>query len=302
MTTRTPDLPASAAGAQAPADVRRNNLVGAGLMVLSVVCFTGLDTTMKVLVGKHDFWLLAWARNLAQVAWLLALMPLIGPSRMLVAKRPWLQAARGLTLACSTMSILMSLKVMPLTQAYVAMLSAPLVAAMLSTVFLAEKASAVQWLAILAGFAGVVIALGPGAPEIGLYLLLALAMALSLGTNHVLTRLGARVESSFAQLFYIAVGALAFLTPTLMLADGALPVSAWGWVALAAAFGTSAHFLLILALGYAPPTIVSPMLYTQIIWAALAGYLVFSEVPTIATIVGGIIVAASGIALVRSRS
>lgn len=286
----------------APIDQRRSNLIGAGLMVLSVVAFTGLDTTMKVLVGKHDFWLLAWARNLAQVGWLLALMPLIGPARMLVAKRPGLQVVRGLTLACATMSILMSLKVMPLTQAYVAMLSAPLVAAMLSTFFLGEKASPVQWVAILAGFAGVVIALGPGAPEIGLYLLLALAMALSLGTNHVLTRLGARVESPFAQLFYIAVGALAFLTPTLMLSSGALPVSAWGWVALAAAFGTAAHFLLILALGYAPPTIVSPMLYTQIIWAALAGYLIFDEVPTWGTIVGGVIVAASGILLVRSRT
>lgn len=297
-----PVPPAAVPDGAAPPDPRRNNLIGAGLMVLSVVAFTGLDTTMKVLVGKHDFWMLAWARNLAQVGWLLALMPLIGPARMLVAKRPGLQVARGLTLATSTMSILMSLKVMPLTQAYVAMLSAPLVAAMLSTIFLAEKASLVQWIAIVAGFAGVVIALGPGAPEIGLYLLLALAMALSLGTNHVLTRLGARVESPFAQLFYIAVGALAFLTPTLMLATGSLPVSAWAWVALAAAFGTTAHFLLILALGYAPPTIVSPMLYTQIIWAALAGYLVFDEVPTLGTIIGGVIVAASGIALVRSRA
>lgn len=283
-------------------DQRRSNLIGAGLMILSVVAFTGLDTTMKMLVGRHDFWMLAWARNLAQVGWLIALMPLIGPSRMLVAKRPGLQLVRGATLACATMSILMSLKTMPLTQAYVAMLSAPLVAAMLSTLFIGERATLTQWAAIVAGFAGVVIALDPAAPQIGLYLLLAAGMAFSLGTNHVLTRVGAKVETPFAQLFYIAVVAFLLLTPLLLRAEGTLPPSAWGWLALAAAFGTSAHFLMILALGHAPATIVSPMLYTQIVWAAAAGYVFFGEVPTWGTLAGGLIVAASGILLVRARA
>lgn len=280
----------------------RNYLVGAALMVASVMCFTGLDTTLKILVANHDFWMLAWGRNLAQVLLLIVLLPALGARQVLTVNRPWLQVARGFCLAASTAAILLSLKNMTLTQTYVAMLSAPLVAAALAGPIVGEKASLGQWIWIAAGFAGVVIALDPAAPAIGSYLFYAGAMALALGTNHCLTRLGARSEGSYTQLFYIAFFALLFLTPILFAATKPLPVEIWGWVALAGAFGTAAHFLMILALTRAPASIVSPMLYTQVVWAAVIGWIVFREWPTMGTVVGALIVVSSGIMLLRAKS
>lgn len=299
MTVRTPE--SGREGQEAPTYVRRQSaLIGAGLMVLSVLCFTCLDTVLKTLVGSHDLWALAWARNLVQVLYLALLMPFVGARRMVAVKRPGLQLVRGFCLAAATVAILLSLRHMTLTQTYVAMLSAPLVAAALSGVALSERATAAQWLWIAAGFAGVVIALDPGAPEIGWFLAYAVAMAIALGTYHVLTRLGARIELPLTQLFYVGLFACLLLSPALALfATEPLPPASWGWVALAGAFGTCAHFLLILAFSYAPPSIVSPMLYTQIIWAAIAGYLVFGEVPTLGTLIGAAIVAASGLAILR---
>lgn len=280
----------------------QSNLLGAGLMVLAVLCFTGLDAVMKGLVASHDLWSLAWARNLMQVLYLVLLMPVLGVRRIAGVKRPWLQLARGFCLAAATVSILLALRYMSLTQTYVAMLSAPLIAAALSAAVLGERATAAQWVWIVAGFAGVVVALDPGAPEIGWFLLYAVAMALALGTYHVLTRLAARVETPLPQLFYVALFAVLFLSPPLLLAGEPLPPAAWAWVALAGAFGTAAHFLLILAFSSAPPSIVSPMLYTQIVWAAIVGYLVFAEIPTPATLLGAAIVVASGLALLRGRT
>ncbi len=280
----------------------RGNLIGAALMVASVMCFTGLDTTLKVLVADNDFWLLAWARNLAQVVLLTALLPVLGARKALTVNRPWLQVARGFCLAASTVAIMLSLKNMTLTQTYVAMLSAPLVAAALAGPIVGEPAGRMQWLWIVAGFVGVVVALDPAAPEIGSYLLYAAAMAVALGTNHCLTRLGARTEGPYTQLFFIAAFALLFLTPILTLATKPLPMAAWGWVLLAGAFGTAAHFLMILALGHAPPSIVSPMLYTQVVWAAVVGWIVFREWPTMGTVAGALIVVVSGILLLRAKS
>ena len=64
----------------------------------------------------------------------------------------------------------------------------------------------------------------------------------------------------------------------------------WGLLAIGGAFGTLAHLLLIQAFRRAPTAIVSPMIYTQIIAACLIGYLVFGEVPTLATLFGAAIV------------
>ena len=278
---------------------RQNHLIGAGLMVLSVLFFTALDATMKFLVGQHDLWALAWARNAAQLLYLTALLPLMGVRKTLAVERPVLQILRGACLAGMTIAVLVSLSYMTLTQTYVAMLSSPLVAAALAGPMLAEHVTARQWFWILAGFIGVVIALDPGAPDIGAYLVYAAAMALCFGAYQVLTRLGARVESSMTQLYYVALISVVILTFGLFMAEETLPSSAWGWVCLAAAFGTVAHFLLIQAFSFAPPAIVSPMIYVQVIWAVIVGYLVFGEVPTWGTIAGAVIVAFCGIVIVR---
>lgn len=271
-------------------------------MILAVISFTGLDTVMKYLVTSYDFWLLAWARNLVQVAILLALLPVLGARKVLTANRPGLQILRGLCLAAATIAILLSLKHMALTQTYVAMLTAPMVAAALSGLVLAERTTFVQWVWIVTGFVGVVVALNPASPDIGWFLIYAVAMATALGFYHVFTRLASRVELPFTQLFYVGLIATLALTPALAFSSGSLPITAMGWVVLAGMFGTLAHFLLILAISYAPPAIVSPMLYTQIIFAAISGYLVFGEKPSVMTGFGAVIVALSGVGLIRSSN
>lgn len=281
---------------------RQSNAIGAGLMVLSMLSFVCLDTVMKSLVTQYDMWALAWARSLAQLSYLVALLPFLGIGRVLAVKRPGLQFLRGICLAGMTIAVLLSLANMTLTQTYVAMLSAPLLSAALAGPLLAEPATLRQWFWIVAGFVGVVIALDPAAPEIGWFLFYAAAMAVCFGTLHVLTRLGARVEFPMTQLLYISLFALLFLTIPMFFVAESLPVEAWGWVALAGAFGTLAHFLLTKAFSFAPPAVVSPMIYTQVVWAAIAGYLFFTEIPTIGTIVGAVIVALCGIAIVRTSS
>ena len=286
----------------APAQRRQNNMLGAGFMVLAMFCFTGLDSVMKFLVQSHDIWALAWARSLAQLIFLTAMLPFLGARKILAAKGWGLQFARGICMAGMVVAVLLSLANMTLTQTYVAMLSAPLLAAALAGHMLSEPASARQWVFIIGGFVGVVVALDPTAPEIGWFLAYGASMAIFFSTNHILTRLGSRIERPMTQIFYGSFFSVLLLAPVMAFWYEGLPLSAWGWVAGAAAFGTAAHIFMVQALSFAPPAVVSPMIYFQVVWAALAGYVIFGEVPTLGTIIGALIVTICGIVIVRSAA
>src|SRR5262249_60276816 len=61
------------------------------------------------------------------------------------------------------------------------------------------------------------------------------------------------------------------------------------------AFGTVGYYLLIMAHRLAPPSLLAPFIYTQIVWAILLGYLVFADVPNHWTLAGAVVVVASGL-------
>jgi drug/metabolite transporter (DMT)-like permease len=271
-------------------------------MVVAVLCFTLLDTALKVLVQRHDPWFLAWGRNLFQVLYLTALMPVIGARRMLRMRRPLVHVGRGALLLLSTVSIVLALRHLPMAQAYAITFSAPLMATIIAAITLGERPSRWRWLCIVVGFLGVLVALQPTAPGAGPHLLYPLAMALATALFHVLTRYGGRDEDPFALAFYVALFALLIVSTGLPWFAERMSAADWALLGIGSAFSTLGHLLLIEAFRRAPTAVVSPMTYTQMVAASGLGFIVFGETPTLATAVGGLIVAASGVALVRTRS
>jgi len=73
---------------------------------------------------------------------------------------------------------------------------------------------------------------------------------------------------------------------------------AWGdlpWMALLGLLGAAGHSLLVLAFARAPASVLAPMSYTQILWAGLAGFLVFGDVPDGWTLVGAAVIGIGGV-------
>jgi len=69
------------------------------------------------------------------------------------------------------------------------------------------------------------------------------------------------------------------------------------------AYAALGHFALIKAHRFAPAYILSPFIYTQLIWMVLLGYFVFGDIPDGFTLLGGFIVVGSGLYLLaRERS
>ena len=89
-----------------------------------------------------------------------------------------------------------------------------------------------------------------------------------------------------------------------------LPVVAFVWttptslfivalMVLIGAFGSFGHYLLIRGHRLAPASTLAPFIYTQMVWTSTLGFLTFGHVPHFWTIVGGLIVVASGLYLLN---
>ena len=96
-----------------------------------------------------------------------------------------------------------------------------------------------------------------------------------------------RSDSSETTLFYgnfVAVVVMAPLLPFVW--SGPLSWFDLGLMVAMGALGSVSHYLLIAAHRRAPASVLSPFIYTQIVWAVMLGYLVFANVPTRWTLIG----------------
>lgn len=266
------------------------------LMLGAMLCLTLLDAVLKYLSAQYPVGPLVCVRNLVQVVVLVAVARAVAP-QVLRTRQLGLHLARGACLLATTVLITLSLRHLPMTQTYALTFSAPLMATLLALMFLGEQPRALQWVCMAAGFAGVVIALDP-AGSLSLALLLPLGQAAANAVFYVLTRYAGRIESAMALVLWAGIGALAVSTLGLI---AYVPMSGRAWLLLCAAglFGTCGQLMMAAAFRRAPTAVVSPLVYSQIVWAMLLGWVLFDEVPAASAVAGAVIVALSGIGVVR---
>ena len=122
-------------------------------------------------------------------------LPVTGFSVFATA-RPRDHIARGLSQSISQTFTVIALGLMPMAGAIAISFSAPLWSALLSVVWLKERAGVVRWAALLIGFLGVVIVTHPGTDSLQVGALFALANAVMYGSVTVAVRGMTRTESA----------------------------------------------------------------------------------------------------------
>lgn len=212
-------------------------------------------------------------------------------------KRPRDRVARGLSQSISQTFTVIALGLMPLAGAIAINFSAPLWSALLSVIWLKERASPARWAALLLGFCGVLIVTHPGSDSLQVGALFALANAIMYGSVTVAVRGMTKTESADTLLMWqmatIAVFhafLLAFGVKLPSVADAAMLMAS----GVANAIG---QYLWTKALHLAPTTAVSPFYYFLLVWALAIGFLIWGDVPTIGLILGSVIVVVSGLLL-----
>src|SRR6516225_7156230 len=277
---------------------RASRLTGIALMCGAVACFAMLDTTAKYLNLYMSTLQVVWARYTGAFLFpFIVSNPWTRPG-LTRTKRPLLQLVRSMLLLASTLCNFAALRYLQLDEAIALIFSTPFFVAALSGPIFGEWVRWRRWIAIGVGFLGVLVVVRPGVGTFHPAALLSLACALLYAIYSIMTRILARTDSNATTLFYSnIVGAVALIpalpfvwtTPT-----DPLIITLMVMIGAVGGFG---HYLLIAAHRLAPAAVLSPFIYTEIVWVSILGLLVFRDLPSRWTLAGAAIVIGSGLYL-----
>ncbi|MHC5348523.1 DMT family transporter [Metapseudomonas furukawaii] len=281
--------------ASTPLSGANQPLRGILLVVLATFLFAGHDALSKYLGGLYPVIMVVWARYLVHTLLMAGIFLPRAGLRVLRSRRPGLQVLRALSLLSTSLLFTAGLQFIPLAEATAVNFLAPVLVTALSVPLLREKVSLVQWLAVVMGFIGVLVIVHPGGELFTPAILFPLGSALGFCFYQLLTRKLAAHDSPTTSNFF------AGLCNTLVMS--ALVPFFWqlpnweGWLLLLAlgAAGMTAHLLLTQAFRHAPPALLAPFGYCQIVFAGLLGFLVFSHTPEASTLAGIAIICLSGL-------
>jgi drug/metabolite transporter (DMT)-like permease len=274
---------------------------GIAVMVLGLAIVVGADAMTKALTASYPSVQVTWARYFFHLLPMLLGMVLLrgraGVAAMVTTRRPAMQLVRSLAFTLAAIAIISAFALLPLAEAVAISFLAPLLMVAMSALLLREHVRAFKWVAVLVGFGGVLLIVWPGdSGGLSWGAPLALASAVLWALGQVLTR-AVHDEPPLVTLFYTAAVGTAVLTVAMPFVW--VPPDWHGW-ALMAGSGLIMgifHFMMIIAYRLAPASTVAPFNYTQLIWAALAGWIVFGEIPAAQTFAGAAVIIAAGLSV-----
>lgn len=273
-------------------------MTGVLLQICALLLFVVMDTLLKLMVADFPVLQIIWAR------FFFAFLTVAIALRIVTGRFPWrsrapgLQALRSLLLAGCSILFTAALAHIPLADATAVGFASPLITVALAAILLREHVSPRRWCGVALGFVGVMVALRPpfltGAPLHWAYLL-PLGTAFMFAFYAILTRRLAALDDSRVTIFHTGLAAsLATSLAQPLVFVSAMPVE-WGLMIAVGILGALSHGLLVLAYARTPASLLAPLSYTQLIWASLAGILVFSDWPDAITLLGAGIIAAGGL-------
>jgi drug/metabolite transporter (DMT)-like permease len=273
-------------------------LAGIGLGVAAYLLFSTHDAANKFLAASLPVSQILFFRSLTIVAGSLAAgrRPLL----LRVLHTPLKRALIGRAALTLTAWLLYYTASRDLTLARMMTLyfSSPIMVTLLAMPLLGERVTAARWVSLGLGFLGVCLASDPLGLSASLATAMVLAAAMLWAVAIILMRQIARRETSMVQMVYQnscflvvtgAVTALNWVTPSplelaLLIGVGVL--------------GGGGQFLLFEGVRLAPASVMGTVEYTGLIWAFLFGFLIWGDIPSLATWGGAGLILGSGVLLV----
>ena len=185
---------------------------------------------------------------------------------------------------------------MSLADTYAVGFTAPLIMTVLAVPMLGERIRWRRALSTLVGFGGVLIMLHPGGDLWTPVVLLLLAGTVVMALTRIMTRQLTTTETPECQAFWLLICHTATGLALLPSFPGAGAIGMAGWAALAFLGLSSglAHCVFARSYALAPISALAPYEYSMLPWGVAAGFLAFGELPSWNTLVGALVVAASG--------
>ena len=247
-----------------------------------------LSATRIVSATLHPFEMVLF-RNLVGF---LVILPFLGRLGLhtLRTRQPWHLAFTSVGVLVSMVCFFMAVAELPLAEVMALSFTKPLFATLGAALLLHEAVRARRWVAVLVGFLGVMIVLRPGTEAVSLYAVLVLLSALVLaGVTLIIKRLTA-TESATTIVLYQAVFMTAMSVPLALLYWRTPDLAELPFLVIIGVLGTVSWLCMTRAFALIDASVVMPFEFARLPLTALAAYLLFAEVPTVWTWLGGAVI------------
>lgn len=279
--------------------MRSENLRGIGLMLLAMATLALMDASMKQLVATFPPIEVAALRGLVSLPFVLAWLYWRERTIVTLLRIRWRwHLGRGVLAIVMLTGFIYAISDMPLSEAYTLFFVAPLLITALSVPLLKESVGPRRWLAILTGFAGVLIVLRPGSMTVGWTTVAVLVSATCYALNAISVRILGRSDSTAAMAFWfmaaVAIGAGLLALP------GWEPVGV-EHVSLLAVLGFTGalgQVFITEAFRCAPASVIAPFEYSSLFWGMGLDLVIWGELPDPIVFVGAAIIVGSGLYLI----
>ena len=268
------------------------NLRGMAAMILSgLALMASFGMARHVLLGLHPFEV-AFFRSFFGLLFIAPWLLRQG-LRPFATKRLPLHTLRSALHVVGVLGFFIALKLIPLAEVTALFFFAPIVSTALAALFLHEVVRLPRWAAVVLGFCGMLIVVRPGIVAIEVGTLAALWAASTAAVGFLIMKSLARTEPAITITVYVTC----LMTPMLL-----LPASffwtwpswlALGWLAAIGLSATLGQYLTAAAFRVADVSVITPLMFLQLVWAALIGFVFFGEVPDVFLWVGGSMIFAS---------
>ena len=269
------------------------------LILLTYLSFGILDTIQKTAVQYHSVFVLLFVKYTFCLIFSFFIAKKNNVKKYYLSNNYKIQITRCVLSVCEACFFVLSFRYLALADAHTIGSLSPVLVVFFSYLILREKINLATWVAIGVSFFGVILIMRPGLTIFNPYLVIPLLAAFFYSLFQIATRLNAQYDDNETMLFYN--GLIGVIITSILSIFFWQPLHSFSFIffIFLGFFFCAGLFLQIKALSITPASVLAPYNYTIIVWAILFGFVVYKEIPDIFTIIGAIIIVASGVFIFR---
>lgn len=284
-----------------------SNTTGIVLMCVAMGLFAANDTLVKLIADTLSVPQIMALRGVFVCVLTLVWVIAAGYGRSLTQLRNPLVLLRSALEAMAGVTFFTALANLQIAELTAILLITPLLIAAGAVFIYGEKISRSGWAAIFVGFIGMLLVVKPGTESFTAYTFVGVLSAVAIAARDLLTR---RINSEVSSLVVCFAGGLALFLLGFAMTAGAwaahpLTISTlssgtmWLGLFIAAIVVTLGNYGVILAFRQSSVSVVSPFRYSSLLWAMLAGLVIWHEVPDALALAGSGLIMGSGLYLLQ---
>ncbi|MDC1148236.1 DMT family transporter [Pelagibacteraceae bacterium] len=266
------------------------NQLGIIFMILSVISFSVMDIGVKLMSSHYPTGQLIFFRGFFGLIPILFIIPKERFGNLLKTEKIKLHLIRAFGGAFAMTFLYLGLKFLPIADAITISFAAPIFATIFSIIFLNEKVRLIRWLAIFFGLTGVIIVLKPGTELFTYYSFFPILFCIGFATISIAIKKLSKTEPDYLIALYFTLVLILFGLISISMGWKKIDISDIHYLIIIGLSGSIGNIFLTKSIREADISLVTPIKYLSLVFAIIAGWLIFNEIPSVLTISGAMLI------------